>query len=681
MSAASAERRQSTGRGRVAGRRLLAVALFCALAVLASGTVAAADTEAPEFGNATKGNATTIHVTVYDNGTLDTGSIAAADFVTTRGTVENISVADIDAGENRTGARVSLYLAERLNANNVTVGIRSAGGIADTAGNKLRDGTVTVSGMDTVTPRYRSFEIRRVNASTVEIRAAVNEPLDGLSVSIGGPVTDRLNRSDFTESVGDAVVYTARYTFPEEGAYPILWLNATDRYGNTVKLSRLRSFRYDGSAPNVTLDGPTNATVGETLNFTARNSTDEQGIDRYRWRIDGGTLLPGPSIQVAFATPGAHEVAVEATDPFGNAATVARTVTVTRDGDASGLNVSQPNATTASTTVVGTGFAQRITAPNDSLVTTANASLDRVTVTLPANETVPLTVRARNRTPFSFLTVTGDAGLATFAVDHGGVPVDRATFTFTVPRPALNEASPSAVTLYRDDDGWSALDTAVVSRNETRVVYQASSPGLSRFAVGVGDGADARPTETATETPGPTRTPVENETATATESEAEAAESGGDAQAASESQSTGTPDIEVTNVTAEPDSLAVRDSVVLTVEVTNDGTATGDYLVGVFLNDSTLATREVTVPAGETRTTEFSRELDDSGPLEVGTTRVANVTGGGGFSLPSLGAPSGLPNPLSLWPSGIVGTILGAVVGLVVVVYGILKALAIYLGY
>lgn len=655
MSVASAGEERSRPASRGIPRTLLAVLLLGALAVVVSGPVAAADTTPPEWGNATKGNATTIDVTVYDDGTLDTGSISADDFVLTEGTVENVSVTSLDVGgENRTGARVSLFLDGRLDVNEVTVGLRSGATIEDEAGNALADGTVTVSGMDTVTPRYRSFALRRVNESTVEIRAETNEPLGGLRVSIGGPTTDELNRSDFDESVDSTAVYTTRYTFPEEGKYAVLWMSATDRYNNSIRFSRLKQFRYDGSAPNVTLDGPENATVGDPVNFTAADSTDDQRIEDYRWRVDGGTIIPGESIRVAFATPGTHEIAVEVTDPFGNAAVATRTVTVrTANGSAGAVALTRHNATHATATVDGTGFAQTVDAPDGPLVSGANASLVRVTASVPDDGTVPVALRARNRTPPSLATATGDAGLGLFEIDHADVPAEAVTIRFAVDRAALNRhgVGPDAVTLYRDDGGWTALETAVVERGDTRVVYRATAPGLSRFAVGLD-------TDQTTEESGDDTTPTPTEQPTE--------------QAAQQ----GTPDVRVTNVTVDPANLSVGDRAVLTVTLTNRGTATGDYLVAVFLNDSTLATREVTVPAGETRTTEFARDVAERGPLEVGNQRVTNVSnGGGGFALP------GVPNPLALWPSGIVGTILSVLVGLVVVVYGILKALAIYLGY
>jgi hypothetical protein len=52
-----------------------------------------------------------------------------------------------------------------------------------------------------------------------------------------------------------------------------------------------------------------------------------------------------------------------------------------------------------------------------------------------------------------------------------------------------------------------------------------------------------------------------------------------------------------------------------------------------------------------------------------GTTATGETDGGG------------LPNPLALWPGGIVGTAIAGLLGLVAVTYGVLKALAVYLGY
>ncbi|MFC7250019.1 PKD domain-containing protein [Halomicroarcula sp. GCM10025324] len=660
-------RRAARGDGHEQHTRQWRVGLLCVLGVLVTlaaltGPVAAADTEAPEWGTATKGNATTIDVTVYDNGTLDTGSVTRDDFLLSAGTVENVTVTSINAsGANRTGAQVSLHLAQRLNVNNVTVGIRSGASIADEAGNTLTDGTVTVTGMDTRPPRYESFERTRVNSSTVELAITVDERLENLTLSIGGPQIDTLYVSNFSVEEGDTVTYTTRYTFSEEGEYSMILLSVVDRYGNAIDIGHQRKFRYDDSAPTVTVEGPTNATVGEPVTVTA-NATDDQSIESYRWHIDGGTILPSESVTVAFASPGTHEISVEVTDQFGNTAAETHRILVTGTGIDGTVEVTRRSDRRAVANVTGSGTTQRVTRANGSLVAGSNASLERIRATFTTNETVRLDLSADDRTPPSFATATGGVGLTRFDVEHGNATAEAVTFTFAVSRAALNRTGtdPDAVTLYRDEGGWVPLETAVVSQSGSRIVYQASAPGLSTFVVG--SGATAALTD---DEPESTGTSGAEPTPTQTQSDA------------------GEPAIVVTNVTVSPEEPTAGDQAVVTVDLANRGTATGDYRVAVVLNGSLLTSRTVTVPAGATRSTEFARSVPEGGTLSVAGQDVATVSGsGGGLSLPAVSLPAlGLPNPLSLWPSGLVGTVLSAVVGLVVVVYGVLKALAIYLGY
>ncbi|MFC6755653.1 hypothetical protein ACFQER_01720 [Halomicroarcula sp. GCM10025894] len=137
-------------------------------------------------------------------------------------------------------------------------------------------------------------------------------------------------------------------------------------------------------------------------------------------------------------------------------------------------------------------------------------------------------------------------------------------------------------------------------------------------------------------------------------------------------------------MTVNETSPSVGETVVINVTATNRGEAGGTYPFSVRLNGTSVATHELSVPAGDTVTRSYEQNLTAEGELSVAGTPVANVSAeSGGSLLPAsvAGLLSGLPNPLALWPGGIVGTVLGALVGLVVVVYSVLKALAIYLGY
>jgi hypothetical protein len=641
--------------------------LFPLLIAVASGTVAAEDTESPEWGNATRGNATTIEVSLYDDGgSVDTSTIQAADFEVTAGRVENVSVASINAsGANRTGVRVSLLLERKVDTDNVTVSLRDTASITDEAGNELPHESVTVTGMDAVVPKYQSFEVRRVNSSTARISVGIHEPIQQLRVSVGGPSIDTLNLSGFTERTGNTITYTRTYTFPEEGEYSLLLMSVTDENGNENSFGRQQTFLYDDSAPNVTVTGPENATVGESVTFSAAETTDDQGVESVRWQVGSDTILTGENITVAFASPGSHEVTVTTADPLGNTETVTRVVSVTGNGTAGNVTVRQPNATVANVSVNGSGQIQQIRPPEGPLVTGQNGTLEQLAASFLRNESASLTVRSRQPSS-AFATATGHTGVSRFDIDHGSVPAEDAAFTFTVDRDALAAvgAEPDAVTLFRKDDGWTPLATDIAGRSESHIVYRADSPGLSTFVVGVEQTAATDMDAEAATTDSKTSTTEPEMTETQTEEP-------------------GQPDIVVTNATAVPSELGPGERTVIAVELENRGTASGDHNVIVALNTSILTTRTVTVPAGETRTTEFARSVPENrtGELTVDGQRVGNVTGdSGGLPIPAL--PSiGIPNPLSLWPDGIVGTVLGGLLGVAVGLYGVLKALAIYLGY
>ncbi len=137
-------------------------------------------------------------------------------------------------------------------------------------------------------------------------------------------------------------------------------MSVTDRHGNNNSFSRQQTFLDDGTGPNVTDTGPRNATVGEPVAFSAAETTDGQGVESIQWQVGDDTILSGENITVAFASPGSHEVAVTATDPFGNTETVTRVVSVTGNGTVGNVTVQQPNATVASVSVNGTGQSQVI---------------------------------------------------------------------------------------------------------------------------------------------------------------------------------------------------------------------------------------------------------------------------------------------------------------------------------
>lgn len=621
-------------------------------------TYADPDNTPPEWHSAARVSGVEINVTFYDNRGIDTSSIDASNFTANPGAVESVSDVTNFTDGGRSGVYFSLYLADPLNADSVTVGFN--GSIADTDGNRLASGTRTVTGMDAVSPEYRGYTLDRVNESTVEVHVATNEPLDTLRVTVTGPVNDTLVRSDFREHGSDTLFYTAQYRFSEEGSYSFVWDRAGDRNGNTLRLSAVRNFYYEDDAPDVVLEGPYSTSVETPVSFSAAGSTDEDGIQSVQWRIDGGTVLSGETVEVAFASAGTHELVVEVTDSDGNTAIKRRTVRVS--GTDGPVQFDRYNATHATATVEGSGFVQQVRAANGSVVESSNTSLDRLNAAFPSGVNAPLEFRAADSTPDSL----NATGLGLFEITHGDVPADSVAFRFSVDAAVLNRvgADPADVSLYRLTDGWTELGTTIVSRGDDSIVYGASSPGLSQFAVVVESGTAAG--EAVRETPAqtPTQTPTLTE--------------------GPQTEASTVSDIAITNVTVNETSPSVNDTVNINVTAQNRGDAAGNRTFAVFLNDSSLGTHQIALGAGETRTQEYVYELPQAGPLDVAGREVATVGGGGGLpgSLPVVGGIlSSLPNPLALWPGGLVGTVLAGLVGFSVVTFGVLKGLAIYLGY
>ena len=677
----------SRHRPAAAWRRVVGSLLLVALCVLVlgacagpgaaqqNGTAAAADdtdnttevndTTAPEWVNATKAWPTEIDLRFEDTSDIDRTSITPDDVSLSRGNVTNVSVESAN-GRNYSEVTATLILEERLNVDTVTVSI--VGNVTDTAGNGLTNGTKTVTGMDTLVPTVEAFEVTRVNKSTVDIRLATNESLRGLELAVTGPEPDRLNRSDFTATDGTNTTFRTRYRVEEYGSYSFVWERAVDRYGNLRVLSRMRQFRYDDPAPDIVLEGPEQTAVGLEEEFDASGTTDEHDIESYRWQIDGGTVLSGPSIRVAFATAGTHDITLTVTDDRDNTAVETRRVFVRETASGPRLvSLTRTNASHANATVEGTGVVQQIRPENGPIVAGDNVTLDRLTAAFPASRTVSLDLRATDGRSQS---IDGPQ-FGQFDIGHDG-PANRVSLRVGVDRAALNRTALDAadISLYRDADGWTPLTTSIVNRTDRRVVYRATSPGLSTFAVGVGanDGSVTLvgQAESAGNDSGSAQSTVQQRDDSSSAAEGEGTP-------------TGRPNITVTNVTVDATTPGVGETINITVTARNGGTAAGSYPFSVRLNGTSVATHELSVPAGETTSRRYEQRLTDEGSLVVAGESVATV-GGEDRSLLG-GVLAGLPNPLALWPGGLLGTVLGAFVGLVVVVYSILKALAIYLGY
>lgn len=644
------------------GGLLIAVCLAVA-ALSAPATAASNNSTAPTLADGERYNATGMVVTVADDDDVDENSIDADDFALSHGDVAKINVSE--AGSN---ASVLILLTDRLQSDTVEASIADDGDVTDTNGTAMTNGSVTVTGMDTYVPQLRSFGIERINGSAGEIRLTASETLSSIRVDVEGPTTASLNRSDFAVVDPDSYepTYTATRRFPENGTYRILLVSGTDEAGLSVNFSERVRFTKDPSVPVAVLDGPRHVSAGDTARFSGSRSSDNVGIERYNWSVAGERTGEGAVYEHNFSDPGTYRVSLTVRDSRDNEATANHTVTVHEATSKAGVSVSGDD---------GSGVQASVAADSDDgpvrvadaygrLLGRDGVTLRSLVVTLPTNQSVGVNV-SHDDAGTGFAEATGASELAAFDVDPGNASLGESTVRFAVSPARLSRAGVSYadVSLYRGHDGWTELDTTVVRATESTVVYEATTPGFSTFVVG-GDATRAG------------SEPVSDG----------AADSGGEA------------DVGLRSASLAPTTVDYGETAVVTVDLVNEGAGSDTYVTGLTVGSAVVRTRPVTVPAGETRRVELAFEATENATVAVNGTIAGEVAvvGAPTASDPADGTPAAssgnesgslvgglpaIPDPLSLWPGGLLGTVLAGVLGVGVTLFAVLKALAIYLGY
>lgn len=655
---------------------VVAVAIL-AMVILASPVVAQdSDTTAPTLSEGERGNATTIVITITDDTDVDEGSIDAADFDLSDGDVRAVQ-----ANDSGTDARVELYLEDRLNTDRVTVELASDANVSDAAGNRLTNGSVTVTGMDSYLPKLREFQVDRVNDSAGRIVVRASEPLDGLEVKIRGPTSANLTRDDF-RALDDntfGIPHVTTYRFPEDGVYTVSLTVLEDEAGHFVNYSRDRTFVRDASTPTAALSGPKHLESEDVGRFDGSDSTDNVGVVGYEWRVDGepvdGEQDGGSASTLAYAfdEPGTHEVGLTVADDGGNEGTANWSVVVHEATSKRGVTVTTTNATGRQFDVGTDRVNERVRIADryGRLAGGDDVTLRSLLVTLPTNQTLRLNVSG-NGTVSSFESTTGSDALTAATIAHGNQSVEDPTFRFSVSAARLSQAgiSYSDVALYRDDGNWTELPTEVVRATKSTVVYEAASPGLSTFVVGA-SGAEGD---------------WESADKEATPTDDAEGEDGSDA------------DVSVTGAALVSESVEFGQYAVVEATLANEGDGDGTFVAGVAVGPDVVDARPVAVASGETRQISFAIRAVSNGTVTVNGTIAGELRVVDGPETPTGQAPDGeqsnssdeegddgfeipIPNPLTLWPDGLAGTILTGVIGFVVVGYGLLKGMALYLGY
>ncbi len=181
------------------------------------------------------------------------------------------------------------------------------------------------------------------NTATDKILVTVNDAEkptadagSGLTIGLGEKVM--LDASGSTDNLG-IVSYlwsiegeklngeVVSVSFDHVGTYEAT-LTVKDSAGNTAKDSIMVKV-VDKVKPEAKAEEINVVKEGKTITLSASDSTDNVGIEEYKWSIDGGEeTFTGQSVEYTFNTSGKHEVSLTVVDGSGNKDTTSFTVQV-----------------------------------------------------------------------------------------------------------------------------------------------------------------------------------------------------------------------------------------------------------------------------------------------------------------------------------------------------------------
>lgn len=615
------------------------------------------------------------------------------------------ALAGVNATEDGSNATVVLELSRPSDVDELFVGVRDDAVITDVQGHEF-DPTAEdtksweiLDGMDGVAPDVEQFRVAETPDGTVELSIVTDERLAGLNVSVEGPVSDSLDRSAFSYNES-MTTYRATYAPDVEGNVAFRLEDVTDDAGNTRRVDIVRTTGVDRSGPDPVVVIDFAASENLTLVFDGRHTTDLTGVSSYTWTFDDGTNATGKRATRTFE-PGTHTVTLTAADPAGRTGTTSVTLDLQPGaGDAETASVERLDGVRRvvdpTVRVIRPGDGPADTAllevrtpspgvpvsaaqgPGEGLATGGPVTLEDVEMVPRRYQGFTLGLSASGSGSISGVeTATDTRPVGGFTVVHDVPDADFESVTLVVSVDAgrLDElgASPSdLVVLRRQGEAWQRLETTLAEDGASadgRIRIRARSPGLSRFAVAV-PGQQATPT--------PTPTPQGNASDGATPTPTPTSQEG-----------TG---VVVTNATLGETSVAPGTTVFVNATVENRAEDNTVYEAALSVNGTVVATEPVTLPAGERRSVSFRYVPNETGayPVAVNGTSAGELTVGGGGLLgflfgPVLGilGPVGgaLGSVLGFLPLGLVRPLL-LFVGLpVLVIFLVLKGLAIYLGY
>jgi PGF-pre-PGF domain-containing protein len=194
----------------------------------------------------------------------------------------------------------------------------------------------------------------------------------------------------------------------------------------------------------------------------------------------------------------------------------------------------------------------------------------RTAESLSTDPTVEVRIAQTQTVPASTPELTGVGDLARYLnVTATGIQdddIDNVRFQFWLSESRLGDSAPEDVVLYRFNNGsWDTVNTTFVGNtSEGNRRFVARSPGLSAFAV------------------------VINES-----------------------------EFSITDTDLDPETVSIGETANVTATIENTGLAAGEYTAQITANGDPVATRDVTIPANESRTIEVPVSFDQPGEYDI----------------------------------------------------------------
>ncbi|MFC4551590.1 MULTISPECIES: PKD domain-containing protein [Halorussus] len=517
------------------------------------------------------------------------------------------------------------------------------------------------------------------------------------------------------------------HAFPSAGNHTVT-LTVVDAAGNRNRTSQVVNVAApDTTPPTVSLSANPNETrVGRTVAFEA-NASDDRGIERYHWDFDGDgsvdTTTDEPTARHSYRNASNYTARVIVSDVGGNNESATAEVRVDPDeralspgdgggggngggtgggaaGGGGGGATEPPSLVTdvqkrgADAAVVDVRNARsdetvRASLPKSAAANDTGVRFRTVAVDLANDDNHFVVETARGVAPASERAVPADATLGTLSVSTkylDAADVSGATYVVAVEKRQLADRgfAPGDLTLYGLRNGtWTELNTTVQQRGRTAVV-RASAADLTSVAVGANRpvavaGASLVSGTVAADEPVGVDARVENDgakratlavdlsvdgsvvaTKNVTVPAGEAKQvrfrrtlSVGNHRVAVAGERVGSVTVtegsalSVTDLSANASTFAAGETVALSATVENRGAVRATRQVDLTLFGERLATKNVTVPAGESKTVTFVRRVDATGDY---TAKVGNQTvelsvearettakGPGGIAVPGFG--------------------------------------------